>query len=137
MTGKFKISIIVVISTLLLCLFCWRVPIILKIEALRLPDGCEVVYPTKVETSDVYWFHIEGEKVIKCDMGYEAAKEYIETHNSWFKLTNITIYTYDSTAMSDLGIYHSEYDDYFQEQPDQDNYVLISYFKKWDWFPFF
>lgn len=135
MTKGFKIVVIVVILTLLLCFFCWRVPIILKIETLRLPDDCEVVYPTKVRTSDVYWFHIKGEKVIKCDIGYEAAKEYIEIHNSWFKLTNISIYEYG--GMSDIAIYDSEFDDYFEKQPDKDKYIKISYLKKWDWFPFF
>lgn len=130
MTRNFKIIVIVVILTLLLCLFCWRVPIILKIETLSLPDGYEVVYPTKVWISDVYWYHVKGEKVIKCDMGYEAAKEYIETHNSKFKLVNIDIYEYG--GMSDIAIYDSEFDKYFQKQPDQDKYIKISYLKKWD-----
>ena len=121
---------IVIIFVLLLLPLWWKVPIILKIESLRLPDGCEVVYPTKVRISDVYWYHIKGEKVIKCDMGYKAAKEYIETHNSGFKLINISIYEYG--GMSDIAIYDSEFDKYYQKQPDKDNYITISYFKKWD-----
>lgn len=106
----------------------WKIPIILKIETLKLPPGCEMVYPSKVWISDVYWPHIKGEKVIKCDLGYEAAKEYIETHNSKSKLSNISIDSYD--GMSDLAIYNSEFDDYFQEQPDKDNYIKIDYFLK-------
>lgn len=106
----------------------WKIPIILKIETLKLPLGCEMVYPSKVWISDVYWPHIKGEKVIKCDLGYEAAKEYIETHNSKSKLSNISIDSYD--GMSDLAIYNSEFDDYFQEQPDKDNYIKIDYFLK-------
>lgn len=125
-----RVIIIVVIVVLLLYPLWWKIPIILKIETLRLPEGCEVVYPTKVETSDVYWYHIKGEKVIKCDMGYRAAIEYIETHNSGSKLTNISIYGYG--GMDDIAIYDSEFDDYFLKQPDQDNYIKISYLKKWD-----
>lgn len=106
----------------------WKIPIILKIETLKLPPGCEMVYPVKVWISDVYWPHIKGEKVIKCDLGYEAAKEYIETHNSKSKLSNISIDSYD--GMSDLAIYNSEFDDYFEEQPDKDNYIKIDYFLK-------
>lgn len=106
----------------------WKIPIILKIETLKLPPGCEMVYPSKVWISDVYWPHIKGEKVIKCDLGYEAAKEYIETHNSKSKLSNFSIDSYD--GMSDLAIYNSEFDDYFQEQPDKDNYIKIDYFLK-------
>lgn len=106
----------------------WKIPIILKIETLKLPPGCEMVYPSKVWISDVYWPHIKGEKVIKCDLGYEAAKEYIETHNSKLKLSNISIDSYG--GMSDLAIYNSEFDDYFEEQPDKDNYIKIDYFLK-------
>lgn len=106
----------------------WKIPIILKIETLKLPPGCETVYPAKVWISDVYWPHIKGEKVIECDLGYEAAKEYIETHNSKSKLSNISIDSYG--GMSDLAIYNSEFDDYFEEQPDKDNYIKIDYFLK-------
>ena len=121
---------IVIIFVLLLLPLWWKVPIILKIESLRLPDGCEVVYPTKVWISDVYWYHIKGEKVIKCDMGYKAAKEYMETHNSGFKLINISIYEYG--GMDDIAIYDSEFDKFFEKQPDKDKYIKISYLKKWD-----
>lgn len=105
----------------------WKIPISLKIETLKLPVGCETVYPAKVHISDVYLLHIKGEKVIKCDLGYEAAKEYIETNNSKFKLSHITIDLYG--GMSDIAIYDSEFDDAFWEQPDQDDYIKIDYFR--------
>ena len=60
----------------------WKIPVLWRIESLELPKGWKTVYQTKIWISDVYWFHIKGEKVIKCDIGYEAAKEYIEEHNS-------------------------------------------------------
>lgn len=109
-----------------LILLGWKIPITVKIETLNLPNGCETVYPTKVWISDVYWLHIKGEKVIKCSLGYEAAKEYIETYNSSSKLKNIDIDPYG--GMSDIAIYDAEFDEDFWKQPDQDNYIKIDYF---------
>ncbi len=106
----------------------WRIPITLRMETLNLPQNYETVYPTKMWISDVYWWHIKAEKVIKCDIGYEAAKEYIETHNAKRVLKYIDIYPYG--GMSDIAIYDSEFDDEFWERSDQDNYIVISYFRK-------
>ena len=106
----------------------WRIPITLRMETLNLPQNYETVYPTKMWISDVYWWHIKAEKVIKCDIGYEAAKEYIETHNAQRVLKYIDIYPYG--GMSDIAIYDSEFDDEFWERSDQDNYIVISYFRK-------
>ena len=106
----------------------WRIPITLRMETLNLPQNYETVYPTKMWISDVYWWHIKAEKVIKCDIGYEAAKEYIETHNAKRVLKYIDIYPYG--GMWDIAIYDSEFDDEFWERSDQDNYIVISYFRK-------
>ena len=97
--------------------------------ALELPKGWKTVYQTKIWISDVYWLHIKGEKVIKCDIGYEAAKEYIEEHNSAEELKDIRIDPYG--GMSDTAIYDSQFDETFWQQPDRDDYIIISYFKKW------
>ena len=126
--GKIKIFWLIVIFVVLLAvfiLFGWKIPVVLKIETLHLPDGCEIVYPTKVWISDVYWLHIKGEKVIKCRLGYEAVKEYIEVHNSSLQLKNIDIDPYG--GMSDIAIYDAEFDADFWKQPDQDNYIKINY----------
>ncbi len=104
----------------------WRIPITLRMETLNLPQNYETVYPTKMWISDVYWWHIKAEKVIKCDIGYEAAKEYIETHNA----KRVLKYIYPYGGMSDIAIYDSEFDDEFWERSDQDNYIVISYFRK-------
>ena len=107
--------------------------VILRMETMNLPEDYETVYPTKAHISDVYWWHVKAEKVIKCDMDYKAAKEYIETHNSEEALEYIDIYPYG--GMSDIAIYDSEFDKEFWEQPDRDNYITISYFRKifiWD-----
>lgn len=109
--------------------FGWKIPTFLRIETLDLPEGCETVYPTKIQVSDVYWLHTKGEKVIKCSLGYEGAKAYIEAHNSKESLKNISILPYG--GMSDIAIYGSQYDETFWQQPDQDNYITISYFRKW------
>ncbi|RKJ44612.1 hypothetical protein D7X98_10755 [bacterium 1XD8-76] len=119
---------IIVAAAILLFLFGWKVPVILKIESLHLPEGCETVYPVKVHVSDVYWLHIKGEKVIKCSLGYEAAKEYIEAHNTLEKLENIRIFPYG--GMSDIAIYDAEYDEEFRERADQDCYIKIDYLRK-------
>ncbi|MDE5596737.1 MAG: hypothetical protein K2J04_02780 [Lachnospiraceae bacterium] len=102
--------------------------VILRVENLNLPEDYVTVYPTKAWISDVYWWHVKAEKVIKCNMGYEAAKEYIETHNSEDALKYIDIYPYG--GMSDIAIYDSEFDKEFWEQPDRDNYIVVSYFRK-------
>lgn len=103
-------------------------PVIWHIETLKLPAGCKTIYHTKVQISDVYWLHTKAEKVIKCDMGYEAAKTYIETHNSKEALKNIRITPYG--GMSDIAIYDSQNDETFWQQPDWDNYIKIDYFRK-------
>lgn len=104
-------------------------PILWRMEMLKMPEGCKTVYHTKIRISDVYWLHTKGEKVIKCDMGYELTKAYIEEHNSPKMLEYIDICQYG--GMSDLAIYDSEFDEMFWQQPDQENYIKISYFKKW------
>ena len=107
----------------------WKIPIAWRIETLKLPKGYKTVYHTKVQLSDIYWLHTKAEKVIKCDMGYEATKTYIETHNSQKALKYIRIYPYG--GMSDIAIYDSQYDETFWQSPDQESYIKIDYFRKW------
>lgn len=73
----------------------------------------------------------KGEKVIKCDIGYEAAREYVETHNSKKALKYIDIYP--NGGMSDIAIYNSECDKEFLKQPDWGNDIVISYLRKILW----
>ncbi len=105
----------------------WKIPVVWRIETLKLPKGCKTVYHTKVRISDVYWLHIEGEKVLKYDEGYEALKEYIEEYNSKKALEYIQIYPYG--GMSDLAIYDSQNDIEFWQQMDTEAYIKISYLK--------
>ena len=119
---------LIVLAILLFVLFGWRIQIILNIACLKLPKGCETIYRTKTQISDVYWWHVKGEKVIKSDLGYKAVKEYIQDNNPAFLLKYISVYGYG--GMSDIAIYDSEFDDEFWEQPDQDNYVVIRFLKK-------
>lgn len=125
-----QIIFCIVVVLLLFYIFAgWKIPIVWRMETLKLPEGCKTVYKTKIWISDVYWLHIKGEKVIKCDMGYEAVKTYIEEHNSEEALKCIDIYPYG--GMSDIAIYDSQNDEAFWQQPDRDNYITISYFRKW------
>ena len=105
----------------------WKIPVVWRIETLKLPKGCKTVYHTKGRISDVYWLHIEGEKVLKYDEGYEALKEYIEEYNSKKALEYIQIYPYG--GMSDLAIYDSQNDIEFWQQTDTEAYIKISYLK--------
>lgn len=105
----------------------WKIPVVWRIETLKLPKGCKTVYHIKVRISDVYWLHIEGEKVLKYDEGYEALKEYIEEYNSKKALEYIQIYPYG--GMSDLAIYDSQNDIEFWQQTDTEAYIKISYLK--------
>ncbi len=112
----------------LLLLYGWKLPVILKLESLNLPAGYETIYPSKVHISDVYWLHIKGEKVIRCDWDYEKVEEYVRANNSPSKLKNIKILPYG--GMSDIAIYDAAFDETFWQQADRDCYVTISYLKK-------
>lgn len=123
-----KIFFAIVVIFFFYILVGWKIPVVCRMEMLKLPENCETVYHTKIRISDVYWLHIKGEKVIKCDMGYEFAKLYIEENNSSEALKYINIYPYE--GMSDIAIYDSQYDETFWQQPDRDKYIKISYFRK-------
>ena len=127
----YAIAIFFVVLFALFSVLFWRVPVRWKIETLNLPEGCEMVYPLKMEITDVHWWHISGEKVLRCEEGYQAAKEYIETHNSALKLHNLRFCGYG--AMSCDYIYDSEEDPYFAERYDTDEYIKIIYEKKLSW----
>lgn len=124
-------KIVLSVAVMLVCclLAGWKIPVIWNMEMLNLPEGSRTVYHTKIRISDVYWLHIKGEKVIRCDVGYEAAKAYIEAHNSREALQYIDIYPYG--GMSDLALYDSQNDEGFWQQQNQDNYITISYLRKW------
>ncbi len=128
---------IVMITAILTILFlagiflyipCWECLILWRIESLNLPEGSVEVYPAKAWLSDVYWPHIKAEKVLDCEIGTEAAKEYIETHNPAWKLNNMDIVGYGS--MSDIAIYELDYDEEYAQKWNTDNCVHIVYFKK-------
>lgn len=133
-TARKKAILIVVIlaalilSATLLYIPCWKCLVSWRIESLNLPEGSVEVYPVKAWLSDVYWPHIKAEKVLDCEMGTEAAKEYIETHNPAWKLKNIEIVGY--SAMSDTAIYELDYDEEYARNWNTDHCVHIVYFKK-------
>lgn len=123
-----KFGLAVVALILFYIVAGWKIPVAWNMETLKLPKGCKTVHHTKIRITDVYWLHIEGEKVIKCDMGYEAVEAYIEEHNSAENLKYIKISWYG--GMSSDPIYDAEYDEAFWEQEDRDDYVKICYFRK-------
>lgn len=117
-----------IVSGILLYIPCWKFLVLRRIESLHLPEASIEVYPAKAWLSDVYWPHIKAEKVLDCEMGTEAAKEYIETHNPAWKLKNIDIVGYGS--MSDTAIYALDYDKEYAQNWNTDHCVHIVYFKK-------
>lgn len=110
--------------------FSWKKPVISQIDDINLPERCEVIHPARVRWSDVNWEHIEGEKIVKCELGYEETKEYIESHNSKEQLEHIRIYEYG--GMFSDPIYNAERDREYEKQPKEEKgkYVKISYFKR-------
>ena len=117
--------LIISAGIILFVMFGWKLLITWQIESLNLPKGCVTVHPARVELSDVCWWHIQGEKVLACEQGFEAAKEYIESHNSAWKLRHISVLGWG--AMSDMFLYDSEYDTEYNDNWDRDNYVKIEY----------
>lgn len=117
--------LIVFAGIMLFVMFGWKLLIAWQIESLNLPRGCVTVHHARVELSDVCWWHIQGEKVLSCEQGFEAAKEYIESHNSALKLRHISVLGWG--AMSDMFLYDPEYDTEYNENWDKDNYVKIEY----------
>lgn len=110
--------------------FSWKKSVISQIDDINLPERCEVIHPARVRWSDVNWEHIEGEKIVKCELGYEETKEYIESHNSKEQLEHIRIYVYG--GMFSDPIYNAERDREYEKQPKEEKgkYVKISYFKR-------
>lgn len=117
--------LIVVAGIALFVMLCWKPLVTWQINSLNLPEGCVTVHPARVELSDVCWWHIQGEKVLVCEQGYESAREYIESHNSSLKLWNISVLGWG--AMSDMFLLESEYDTEYNENWDSDDYVKITY----------
>ena len=55
-----KLILMIVVIILFYILAGWKIPIVWRMEMLKLPEGCETVYCTKIWISDVYWLHIKG-----------------------------------------------------------------------------
>lgn len=123
-------SIIAAVILLYIMLTSWKKPILSQIDNLNLPEGCEEVHPAKVRWSDANWEHIEGEKIIKCDLGYEETKQYIESHNTKEQLEYIRISDY--AGMTSNPIYDAEFDRKYKKQSKEEKakYVKISYFRR-------
>ncbi|MDE6844726.1 MAG: hypothetical protein K2J99_03025 [Lachnospiraceae bacterium] len=123
--------LIAVVGIILLVMLCWKPLVTWQIESVNLPEGCVTVHPARVELSDVCWLHIQGEKVLACEQGFESAQEYIESHNSALRLWNISVLGWG--AMSDMFLLDSEYDTDFNDNWDRDEYVKITYSLRLQW----
>ncbi len=125
---KIKITLIVIIALIfLLCINAFKIPVHNHIDSINLPENCDIYKKTKVEWSDVYVPHIIGEKVVKCDLGWEYVRDYVKNNNSSESLNNITICDY--FGMSDDYIYSPELDNDNLSKDDYNKYALIKYVK--------
>lgn len=113
--------IILIIAAVLL----WRVPIYYKLKSIKVPmDSTEI--ETKVCLTDVYEFHIIGERVIKYDGGYEGVYKYIQENNTDRKIKNIDI-SHFFKDWDDFAVFPNDYDKVSPE--DYNKYVVIKYYK--------
>ena len=113
----------IIAVTLVIITLLWKVPVYLKLKSINIPDGCEDI-TTQVNFSDVYWYHIIGNRVVKYDGGSSAVREYVLQNNSEKKLKNITVHPF-FVETDDYVV--SPYD-YEVAQSDKDKYVIIEYY---------
>lgn len=113
----------IVAVTLVIITLLWKVPVYLKLKSINIPDGCEDI-TTQVNFSDVYWYHIIGNRVVKYDGGSSAVREYVLQNNSEKKLKNISVHPF-FVETDDYAV--SPYD-YEVAQSDRDKYVIIEYY---------
>ncbi|MBQ3464192.1 MAG: hypothetical protein IJH36_14030, partial [Clostridia bacterium] len=85
-----SISIISVLCIIVLSAIFWRVPFYIKLKNIDVPKNCTEI-ETRVEFTDVYWYHIIGERLVKYDGGYEELQSYVEENNSEDTLRNISV----------------------------------------------
>lgn len=127
-----KLIFALILIVLFYFIFCWKIPVILSINGIKLPENCEVIYDTKVEFSDVYEDKILGEKVVRCDEGYEYVKKYVEENNSTSQLEYINIVEY--FGMWDDVVYDFEFDNNFKlrnmSEDERNQYIKIRYRKE-------
>lgn len=122
--SRIIIQIIGIIAvTLVIITLLWKVPVYLKLKSINIPDGCEDI-TTQVIFSDVYWYHIIGNRVVKYDGGSAAVREYVLQNNSEKKLKNISVHPF-FVETDDYAV--SPYD-YEVAQSDRDKYVIIEYY---------
>ena len=113
----------IIAVTLVIITLLWKVPVYLKLKSINIPDGCEDI-TTQVIFSDVYWYHIIGNRVVKYDGGSAAVREYVLQNNSEKKLKNISVHPF-FVETDDYAV--SPYD-YEVAQSDRDKYVIIEYY---------
>ncbi len=119
-----SISILSVLCIIVLIAICWKAPFYIKLKSIDVPKNCTEI-ETKVELTDVYWYHVIGERLVKYDGGYEELQSYVEENNSEDKLRNISVHPF-FVEKDDYAI--SPYD-YAVDFPEQYKYVVIKYFK--------
>ncbi|MBR6400339.1 MAG: hypothetical protein IKS17_03840 [Firmicutes bacterium] len=124
--GLLKALCIPLVYFICLAVF-WKVPIFLQMNMLKLPEGSQTVYRTKVQASDVIGWHIRAEKVFRYDGGLEKAKKYFEDNNP--KLMRYYADVYEYGGLSDQEIYSAEFDKDWLSLPisEKHKYLRVVY----------
>ena len=107
------------------------------INSLNIPESATVFLETKSEVSDIYYYHVRAEKIIRCEEGSEYFIQYVKEHNSPLALSHIDVY--DIGGMSDMTIYEYGYlgsglDEAIAED-GFDKYIHVNYVRPLLWAP--
>lgn len=109
----------------------------LAIDSLNIPDSATVFLETESEVSDIYYYHVRAEKIMRCEEGSEYFIQYVKDHNSVLALLHIDVY--DMGGMSDMTIYEYGYlGDEIEETMKEDGidkYIHVNYVRPILWAP--
>ena len=109
----------------------------LAIDSQNYPESATVFLETKSEVSDIYYYHVRAEKIMRCEEGSEYFIQYVKDHNSSLSLLHIDVY--DMGGMSDMTIYEYGYlgndlDETIAED-GIDKYIHVNYVRPLLWAP--
>jgi len=120
------ISVILMTVMIIAVVTLWKVPVYIKLNSINIPDGCEKI-ETEVIYTDVYEYHILGEKVMKYESGWDSVEEYVQANNSEKALANISIVPF-FREWDDFAVFPNDYYDKVSKE-DYDKYFVIVYYK--------
>lgn len=119
------VSVILMTVMVIAVVTLWKVPVLIGLNNINIPENCEEI-KTEVVLTDVYEWHILGEKVFKCDDGYESVKKYVEANNSKKDLAKIHVAPF-FREWDDFAVFPNDYYDKVNKE-DYDKYCVLVYY---------